>query len=243
MGQRRLRVASSRTCASRTGCRGRCPSASPSTAAPQGDRVALADEAGRRSPSSRSRSVYDYDKEREAERCFRTTDDGAPRRRAALRAEADVPRRQGDGLRAGRRRSSPSSRWIPPRRARAFAERGWKRVVGFQTRNPIHRAHEYLTKVALETVDGLLIHPLVGDTKSRRRPGRDARRVLPTCSSTATTRPTACSSPPSRRRCATRARARRSGTRSAARTTAARTSSSAATTPASATTTAPTTRS
>jgi sulfate adenylyltransferase len=130
-----------------------------------GEQVALADAAGRAVAVLDVEEVYEYDKEREAERCFRTTDAAHP---GVARLYAQQSR-----YLAGRvtvfERAEPvfPELALDPADTRAiFAERGWRRVVGFQTRNPIHRAHEYLTKVALETVDGLLVHPLVGDTKA-----------------------------------------------------------------------------
>ena len=134
-------------------------------AAPQGDRVALADGSGRLVAVLEVEETYEYDKEREAEQCFRTTDDAHP---GVARLYDQKPLYLAGRVTVFERAEPPFPELaLDPAETRAeFAKRGWKRIVGFQTRNPIHRAHEYLTKTALETVDGLLIHPLVGDTKS-----------------------------------------------------------------------------
>ncbi|MHB8642355.1 MAG: sulfate adenylyltransferase [Gaiellaceae bacterium] len=149
-------------------------------AAPRGDVVALADENGALLATLEVDEVYDYDKEHEAERCFRTTDTEHPgvarlfeQKPLYLAGKVTVFERPQPAF--------PELARDPAETRATFAERGWKRVVGFQTRNPIHRAHEYLTKVALETVDGLLIHPLVGDTKSDDVPAKtrvECYRVL-----------------------------------------------------------------
>jgi sulfate adenylyltransferase len=133
--------------------------------APRGDRVALADEASRPLAVLDVEEVYAYDKEREAQLCFRTTDDAHP---GVARLYAQKPLYLAGRVTVIERQQPPFPALAkdPAQTRRELAERGWKRVVGFQTRNPIHRAHEYLTKCALEMVDGLLIHPLVGETKA-----------------------------------------------------------------------------
>ncbi|MER3433114.1 MAG: sulfate adenylyltransferase [Leptolyngbya sp. ERB_1_1] len=142
-------------------------SVSEAVAAPlqEGNLVRLDDMAGRCIGVLQLSEKYTYDKAREAVKVYRTDDEKHP--------GVAVVYRQGNVNLAGdiwllERDPHPlfPTYQIDPARSRAaFQEKGWKTVVGFQTRNPIHRAHEYIIKCALETVDGLFLHPLVGATK------------------------------------------------------------------------------
>ena len=127
----------------------------------EGGRVLAVLEVAEKHPNDRET------KEREAREVYRTTEEAHP----------GVARlyRQGEVFLGGDiwlvdwpvacKTEFPELRHTPAQTRRMFARRGWRSVVGFQTRNPIHRAHEYLQKTALEIVDGLFIHPLVGETK------------------------------------------------------------------------------
>jgi sulfate adenylyltransferase len=108
---------------------------------------------------------YRYDKRHEALLVYRTNEEKHP--------GVSVVYRQGTVNLAGEiwlLERNPHTLFptyqIDPLESRSlFHGKGWKTIVGFQTRNPIHRAHEYIIKCALETVDGLFLHPLVGATK------------------------------------------------------------------------------
>lgn len=110
---------------------------------------------------------FEYDKQVEASEVYRTTEEAHPGV-ARLYSQGDVLL-GGDiwvfDLPLAAKTEFPELRHTPAQTRRMFAQNGWRRIVAFQTRNPIHRAHEYIQKTALEIVDGLFIHPLVGETK------------------------------------------------------------------------------
>jgi sulfate adenylyltransferase len=109
--------------------------------------------------------VFRRDREVEADAVFLTLDRAHPGVAALDRAGDWVIGGPVQAFALPAHESFVDRRLTPAQTRQGFAERGWRRVVGFQTRNPVHRAHEYIQKCALETVDGLLLHPLVGETK------------------------------------------------------------------------------
>ncbi|MCZ6700110.1 MAG: sulfate adenylyltransferase, partial [bacterium] len=130
-----------------------------------GQDVALVNPLGRLLALLHLEEIYPYDKKVEAGLVYRTEDAAHP--------GVQYLYQRGEVLLAGKvslvHRSTLKG-FEPykaePRELRSqFTERNWRTVVAFQTRNPIHRAHEYIQKCALELMDGLLIHPLVGRTK------------------------------------------------------------------------------
>ena len=132
-----------------------------------GSEVALVDdESGQLMGAMTVAEKFTYDKKHEAKNVFRTDDEAHPgvakvyAQQNTLLAgpvkvvsEGDYPQRFAGSY--GR----------PAETRRIFEERGWSTVAAFQVRNPIHRSHEYCTKIALEICDGLFIHPLVGKLK------------------------------------------------------------------------------
>lgn len=132
----------------------------------EGEDIALIDESQNPIAILHLEERFSYYKQKEAKEVYRTTDEAHP--------GVSVLYAQGDVLLGGKISlinsppyvEFPKYRLNPAQTRRIFSEKGWNRIVAFQTRNPIHRAHEYLQKCALEMADALLIHPIVGETKS-----------------------------------------------------------------------------
>jgi len=129
------------------------------------ERLALTDQAATVLAVVDVAEVYDPDPVAEAKHVFETDDPAHPGVAATLARPGPLV---GGAVHVLRLPAAPVELGprLTPAQARAeAAARGWRTMAGFQTRNPVHRAHEYLHKVALEHVDGLLLHPLVGETK------------------------------------------------------------------------------
>lgn len=126
--------------------------------------ITLTDQEGKAIAILQVESVYQIDREKEAKRVFLTDDLSHPGVAYLFQQSSWVV--GGEIWLLQMPKTFFLEYYFQPKETRKiFQEKGWKTVVGFQTRNPVHRAHEYIQKVALEIVDGLFLHPLVGKTK------------------------------------------------------------------------------
>jgi sulfate adenylyltransferase len=131
----------------------------------EGDQLSLIDSAGEVIAIMDLEEKFQQEREKEARSIYGTNEQAHPGVAALYKT--------GDILLAGKvhvlnrpaHHDFQPYRLDPKQSREVFDQKGWRSIVGFQTRNPVHRAHEYIQKVAMETVDGLFLHPLVGETK------------------------------------------------------------------------------
>jgi sulfate adenylyltransferase len=133
-----------------------------------GEKVALVDDESKELMGYMTvEEKFTYDKEKEAELVFRTTDQVHPGVAKLFAQQQVLIGGPVTVLSEGPYPKQFGAHYARPAETRAlFQERGWHTIAAFQTRNPIHRSHEYCTKIAMEICDGVLIHPLVGKLKS-----------------------------------------------------------------------------
>jgi sulfate adenylyltransferase len=123
--------------------------------------------------------TYKVDKERECKSVFRTTDPAHPGVKMVMQQAATNLAGPVKVLSDGGFREKYGALFMTPAETRAeFARLGWSRVAAFQTRNPMHRSHEYLAKVAIETCDGVLVHSLLGALKAGDIPAEVRTRAI-----------------------------------------------------------------
>ncbi len=147
----------------------------------EGKEIALLDEAGLTLAVLHLEEIFSFNKEKESLSVYGTNDMSHP--------GVAYTHSMGDFLLAGKidmiQRPAvidfQEYRLEPIQTRKLFSDKGWNRIVAFQTRNPVHRAHEYIQKCALEMTDGLLLHPIVGATKKGDIPANvrmDCYKVL-----------------------------------------------------------------
>ena len=132
----------------------------------EGGDIALVDgESGETMATMTVTEKYTIDKAHECETVFKTTDEEHPGVKMVMnQGEVNLAGPVKVLSQGGFPERFPD--YMTPAQTRAlFEEKGWNTVVAFQTRNPMHRSHEYLVKVAIETCDGVMIHSLLGKLK------------------------------------------------------------------------------